>query len=491
LWRDRCGAVAVAVAVALPVLAGLAGLAIEVGLWFAVQRQNQAAADATAYSAALEYAAQLQTGITTSPTTAATTTAGYNLFSNANCSTSGSTNCTLYPCYGYTVGSTCDTSSASGTLNAPLNAVQVALTQPLNTGLVDWVTAFFAPTSAHSSPTTSSVTITTTAIAAFPQTSTACLLALEQSGTGISLTGNYSLTMPNCSVAADSTSGTAIDGVGNGCIEAYTMLSPGGYSFTGNSVSPCTANGYDLTSPPKSKSVPNPYATTLTHTFLSNGLPTTSCGAPTITGAPGAQTYTYPGNCDITGGVSLLGNDNINLSGGTQIAGGLSLTGNGTINLSPGTYWITDGSLTLVGNITLECTSCSPGGPGVTIIFTTTKGSSGTIGTLLPTGNVTIDLNAPASGTYAGYLLLQDTVTGATYTSGGTVGNASSTLSGLIYFPSTNLNFVGNIQTNASSCLVAVADQFSLTGNIGLDDSGCKTAGLTTVPELLSVYLAL
>src|SRR6516162_1212157 len=82
-FRDRQGAVAVAVAVLLPVLIGLAGIGVEVGLWFAVQRQNQSAADAAAISAALEYAAQIQSGVTTNPTAAANISASYNLFSNA------------------------------------------------------------------------------------------------------------------------------------------------------------------------------------------------------------------------------------------------------------------------------------------------------------------------------------------------------------------------------------------------------------------------
>jgi Flp pilus assembly protein TadG len=154
--RDRRGAVAVAVAVLLPVLIGFAGLGVEVGLWFAVQRQNQSAADAAAISAALEYAAR-RPGVTTSPTAAATISAGYNLFSNANCSTSGTTNCTLYPCYGFTVGGSCNTSSSNGPLP---NAVQVVLTQPLNTSFANFVTAIWGPS-------VNTVNVTTTAIAAW------------------------------------------------------------------------------------------------------------------------------------------------------------------------------------------------------------------------------------------------------------------------------------------------------------------------------------
>ena len=139
--RDRRGVVAVAVAVLLPVLVGFAGIGVEVGLWFAVQRQNQSAADAAAISAALEYAAQIERGVPIDPkaaAAAATITANYNLFS-----TSPPNTLTLYPSYGFTVGVSCNTSTSTGVPNA----VQVVLTQPLNTAFANFVTAVGGRTS--------------------------------------------------------------------------------------------------------------------------------------------------------------------------------------------------------------------------------------------------------------------------------------------------------------------------------------------------------
>ena len=102
---------------------------------------------------------------------------------------------------------------------------------------------------------------------------------------------------------------------------------------------------------------------------------------------------------------------------------------------------------------------------------------------------MTTILYAPsAGGAYAGLLMVQDAIASATR---GTIGgNPSSTLSGLVYFPKGNLSFVGNIQSNTSNCLVAVASSLILTGNISFDASGCPAAGLTTVPMILSVFLA-
>ena len=147
LWRDECGVVAVAVAVLLPVLIGFAGLGVEVGMWFWIQRQNQSAADAAAISAALEYAE----GAATNSTAAAAAAANYNLFS-----TSPPNTLTVSLCYGPTNGPSCNPSSSNG---AQPNAVQVVLTQPLNTTFANLVTAIWGPN-------INTVTITTTAIAA-------------------------------------------------------------------------------------------------------------------------------------------------------------------------------------------------------------------------------------------------------------------------------------------------------------------------------------
>ena len=160
--RDRRGAVAVAVAILLPVLIGFAGLGVEVGMWFWIQRQNQSAADAAAISAALEYAAQSESGVATDPTAAAATAANCNFFSTSSSSSnpvcplpsSASNTITLYQCYGYTNGPSCNTSSSNGTLTA----VQVVLTQPLNTIFANLVTAIWGPN-------VNTVNITTTAIA--------------------------------------------------------------------------------------------------------------------------------------------------------------------------------------------------------------------------------------------------------------------------------------------------------------------------------------
>lgn len=77
------GFVAVMMALVISALIGVAGLATETGMWYALKRQNQTAADAAALTAAFEYAGQIVIGVTTSPSAAATSTAASNQFSTS------------------------------------------------------------------------------------------------------------------------------------------------------------------------------------------------------------------------------------------------------------------------------------------------------------------------------------------------------------------------------------------------------------------------
>ena len=55
--KDRRGAVAIVMAITLPVVIGAAGLGVEVGKWYMLKRQAQTAADGGAFAGALELAA--------------------------------------------------------------------------------------------------------------------------------------------------------------------------------------------------------------------------------------------------------------------------------------------------------------------------------------------------------------------------------------------------------------------------------------------------
>ena len=249
------------------------------------------------------------------------------------------------------------------------NAVEVILSQQHNALLAN----LFLP----------QVTIETRAVAAIKNLDTSCILALNSTGTDINIVGSAGVCLgpgnscgscgtPTCSMTADSTDPSAIHLQGAACVAADNLVTPGGVGFTGNGHTLTLNSGPLIGAPP----VADPYASTLTHTFLTTGMPTTCASGPP-----------YPAN--------------------SQICGGLKVTG--TLNLLPGTYWITDGDLD-IKNSTLECTTCVPGGAGVTIILTTAKPSGGQVGTLTLGANGVLNLSAPGSGTFAGLVLIQDFV---------------------------------------------------------------------------------
>lgn len=429
-WRDRCGVVAVAVAVLFPVLIGFAGIGVEIGLWFAIQRQNQSAADAAAISAALEYAAQIESGVATNPTGAAATSAGYNLFSNANCSTSGTTNCTLYPCYGYTNGTSCNTSSSNGALDA----VQVALTQPLNTAFANFVTAVWGPS-------VSTVTITTTAIAAFPVAGTACYLALDTAAANAFLVDSGG-TLPNlnCWAASNSSSGSALNC--NGCTIAGPTNVVGGDAVS---------NGGQLNGSPN-----RTYASAIADPYGSVSFPPPGTGCKPI--PAGTTSITQDHYC------------------------GINLGPGATLNMGPGLYYIDN-----MFNIQSGATLSAPG--GVTIIIndppycigdTTCLPGHGIGGTL----NVTAQSNGPLAGIAifgprgSSPAIIQEFVAGS-----------KSNIRGAIYFPSQTILFDPDSQLSPSLCTQIIGDQVHIQ-NVANVSNNCVGIGVASV-SILEVYLAL
>jgi hypothetical protein len=455
---DQRGATAAMVALALPALIGLGALGAETGLWYTIKRQNQSAADAAAISAAYEliyYEAQsppvtcpaAQPYLIPPASEAATTRNGYS---------------------GATPVVTCPYTTLSG-------ATGVAVDLQSTGGTL--LAALFLP----------NVTIANRAAAFTKTLDNPCMILLNQTAPKeLNIQDSASLSMPTCSIVADSTAPDAIyaQGANNSILTADSLITAGQVATTGQPQ-------ITLTKPAQigAPYYPDPYASTLTHSFLTTGMPTT-CATP----PPVGTTTTLTANSRFCGGLSIGPG-----GGGT------------TVNLSPGTYWITDGDLSLNSNATLECTACVPGGAGVTIILTTGTGMAPTpatkiVGNVTQQSNAVVDsLNAPGSGTsagtYAGLLLIQDSnslPTGTTYTTPcpGNVscskfqGTPGQTLTGLVYFPNSPLTFQGNPTTGSTACLLVVANTVTLAGNSRLATSGCVSGGPGSPPTIQTVVLA-
>jgi len=444
LFHDKRGLSAVTVAVSMPVLFGVAGLGVDTGLWYAMKRQNQSAADAAALSAAYEVIGG-NTNVTTNLTPAASEAATRNNYG-------GTTPVVTYP---YS-----DAIVASG--------VKVTLSQTQNAWFSSWFPAF------------PKFTIANQAVAAVSNLPPACMLALNPTANDtINVAGNPTINAPTCTIVSDSDSSSAFHVQGSATINAATLITPGQISHTG------AAYTINLSYPAQTGAnfVPDPYASTLTHAnFLTNGLSTASpCTSST---AGGITTYTNPGS----------------YNPGCVIAGGLSIK-NSTVDLSPGTYWLTgDLNLQSGSGATLECTTCTNGGAGVTVILTAPPGG-GTVGTMSLASNAVLNLNAPAATScsncsFAGMVLIQDSngLPAADHLPNpdtvSAQANATETLSGLVYFPQAAVTFQGTPAATGPQCLVLVANTVAMQGNPGFATSGCSGIGLNNLPIVKTVYLA-
>src|SRR5215472_18803877 len=256
LLHDKRGLSAVTVAVSMPVLFGVAGLGVDTGLWYAMKRQNQSAADAAALSAAYEWIGghnNCPADVPTYLTPAATEAATRNNYG------------------GTTPVVTCPYSDA-----IVANGVRVTLSQTQNAWFASWFPAF---------PT---FTIANAAVAAVNTLGPSCLTALSPTGASgspngadVSTVGSSVINVPNCIITSFATTSNSVylQGGANAQVTAQTIVTAGEVSTTGSPVL-TLSNPAQIGAPPQS--LVNPYAPNaggtcsgspcLTHTFLTTGL---------------------------------------------------------------------------------------------------------------------------------------------------------------------------------------------------------------------------
>ncbi|WP_380941138.1 pilus assembly protein TadG-related protein [Sphingomonas floccifaciens] len=249
----------------------------------------------------------------------------------------------------------------------------------------------------------------------------ACVLALNRTASGaVSLKGNSSMTLRNCSVFANSTDASSISVGGTASISAYSASTSGGISGVNKIVTTRPPTTYQ-------PQIADPYATR-------NFAPPTSCS--------------YNG-ANIGGSMTL--------SAGV-ICGDVKLNAGSDITLNPGVYYMVGGTLSVNGGAKLS-------GSGVTIVYTTLNGSS--YGRASFNGGAAIDISPPTSGPTAGIVFFGDrTMPAGTqfFLSGG----ASQSLKGAIYLSKGDLTYAGGAGTSVS-CTQIVADTISFVGNSDLE----------------------
>ncbi len=262
----------------------------------------------------------------------------------------------------------------------------------------------------------------TRSVTIFQTASNACILALDTTAaSAVLFSGSASLTLAGCSVMANSLSSSAIQGQGSTSVLTDCIIAVGGVSLTSGITERVCSN--PLTQAPP---VADPFAN--------------------------VPSPTPPGGCQSTSGGSL--------SPGTYCSG---LTLQGTVNLQPGTYYIEGGDLKINANANVT-------GNGVTIYM---SGSS----SVTMNGNATVNLSAPTSGAYSGMLMMGDrSCTSCSNTSETLNGTATSRMTGAIYFPKRNVNYIGNF-SGANGCTQIVADTVTWNGHSSLAAS-CTGFGM-------------
>lgn len=261
----------------------------------------------------------------------------------------------------------------------------------------------------------------TRSVTVFQTAAYACIKATDPiKQSAILVSGSAQVTTTGCSIMADSLASNAITAQGSAVLSTDCLIAVGGVSLTA-------------------------------------GVTETVCSAP-ITGAPpAADPYKdipapTPGPCVSTDG---------SLAGPGTYCGGLTLQG--AANLAPGVYYIQGGDLKINAGANVV-------GAGVTIYM---SGSNN----VQMNGNATVNLSAPTSGTYSGILMMGDrTCTSCSSTSETLNGTASSLMTGAIYFPKQNVNYLGNF-AGVNGCTQVVADTISWSGHTHLSIN-CTGSGM-------------
>jgi putative Flp pilus-assembly TadE/G-like protein len=505
LLRDQRGVAAVLVALAFTVLIGFVALSVETGLWYAIKRQDQSAADAAAISGAYEIAQcqGSQCPVYSDICALAKRDAATNGFTFQS-----------YTCPATTPGCTNPSSGQMCANNPPVSggsdgdtkAVEVILNRQQNT--------FFA------NLFLSNVTIGTRAVAKVNLPGYTCDLSLAKSGTGISVQGSATLNLTGCGMAANSSDAASISfgGGNNDVLNASWFQTVGNYSSNG---SPVLNVPTRLTN---STPVTDPYSCNPPQIGCAGQIlyPSQSATTPAIVTTTPLQSnppcFVATGNATLQPG--LYGKSSgsgkcSNNTGSSQAP--MEFASGTTTTLCPGVYYIDgeDGSgrafyvhggtvnMSTAGSTSNGITCPSNSMNGVTIVAFSL---SGTKGGGFNFQNGTVNLSAPTapipSGCTlgstpcipSGILFYQDPADADTSKAGnGLTGDSTVTagtgtfLQGAMYTPATNVTFSGNA---GSTCFLAISLTMAYNGNSTMsgDEANCQAIGVTG-PTVMNIAL--
>jgi Flp pilus assembly protein TadG len=262
--------------------------------------------------------------------------------------------------------------------------------------------------------TKSNTTVTATATAALAQGGRFCVLALynDDDLPGIEATGNATLNL-GCGMASNSRAANAITATGSSTITASPLMAVGGLSGSSNYTGTTVLQPY-------SAEQQDPYAAVNIPSYDSSNCPAVEVkpnDPPRILTSGCYSSLSIKGPLVVSGEIVVHGG-NINFDAGAKVTG---------------------------SNVTFFLT-----GPG---------GAAGTYDT---DGHPTLSLSAPTSGTYKDILFYRDRR--APLNSIKVNGDATSTMSGALYFPTSDVVVNGNAGFNVK-CFKLIARRLNFSGN--------------------------
>ena len=428
LAGDRRGNVLAIAGAALPLLVGAAGLATDTINWTLWKRELQRAAD----SAAIAGVYELSAGATEAEAEAAV---GHDLTINQH---TGMELVATYPKVEFL-----------GDDGQMRDRVEVVLAVKKK---LPFSSLFMAD-----APTI----IARATAATVPIGNDPCVHALETSAaqSGIMITGNAEINMPDCTLHSNSpSSNNSAYATGSSDVIADTVSAVGGIQQSAN----WDVNSYD----PYAPSIDDPFKS------VTPDPADMRCAGNNVT--KGKNTEWVPSEL----------NENTNLSNSLDNNGNqancfssLSVGSNQTLTLPAGTYYINGGNANIQGNI-----SCS----GCTIVLTNIDPApTATIGSFDVNASAQLNLTAPTSGTYKGIAVYQDrrAQDGPSKTNK-INGNSDSVITGALYFPNQELDYNGTGNTTAV-CTLFVSRRIKFSGNSATSNKfksreDCAIAGLPT-----------
>ena len=282
------------------------------------------------------------------------------------------------------------------------------------------------------------------AVALVGKAGNGCMLALAPTVTSaILVTGAAIVTVNTCDIDIQSTSSSALSVQGSGVVNAEDISIVGGYQTTGSGKINAT-----------------------------QGIQT---GAPAATDPYSALAVPAFSGC---GHTNLSVNTVTTLSPGVY-CGGIAIGNSAQVTLNSGQYILDGGNFSVGGSATVK-------GSGVTIILTSSKGSS-KIGSVSIGNGGAVTLSAMLTGTTAGVVFYQDQ-NAPTTGSNSFQGSATMAIAGAIYFPRQALSYSG-ATVGSSTCtqVIAMTIQFAGSAALALNCTGIpiQSIGASTQPTLV------